>query len=320
MKLSAVLLDEELLFCEQADIERLAAVFYHFARYPHTAEEQCVERLRTAQVVITNGTPLTREILEQSSQLQLILVGGTGSEYVDREAATELGIALYNCQDYGTGSLAQHTFALILGLTNGLVNYQQTLRTPRWQQAGTFCLLSETMTELQGKRLVIVGYGIIGQRVSALAQAFGMEVLLAELPGRPLRAGRLALDELLPSADIVSLHCPLTPETAGLFSVARLALMKPSAYLINTARGAIVDESALANALRQGELAGAGLDVFAQEPLPLTHPLLDESIRNKVILTPHVAWASTEARQQLLQQLIENVDYFLVGDSSRRIN
>ena len=320
MELSAVLLDEELLFCEQADIDRLAAVFDHFARYPHTSEEQCVERLSTAQVVITNGTPLTREVLEQSSQLQLILVGGTGCEYVDREAATELGIALYNCQDYGTGSLAQHTFALILGLTNGLVNYQQTLRTPSWQQAGTFCLLSETITELQGKRLVIVGYGVIGQRVSALAQAFGMEVLLAELPGRPLRAGRLALDELLPSADIVSLHCPLTPETAGLFSAARLALMKPSAYLVNTARGAIVDETALANALQRGELAGAGLDVFSQEPLPLTDPLLNASIRNKVILTPHVAWASTEARQRLIEQLIENVNYFVVGDPSRRIN
>ncbi|WP_241622932.1 NAD(P)-dependent oxidoreductase [Rosenbergiella australiborealis] len=320
MTLSAVLIDEEQLFCNDATMARLASVFSRFDRYPQTADEQCAERLKDAEVVITNGTPLTRDTLQQALHLKLILIGGTGSEYVDCQAASELGIAVYNCQGYGIDSLAQHTFALILGLTNGLVNFQTTLHTDRWQRAGTFCLLSETITELSGKRLLIVGYGATGQRVAQLATAFGMEVVLAELPGRTLRAGRVGLDDALPTADIVSVHCPLTAETTELFSASRLALMKPSAYLINTARGAIVDENALATALQQGKLAGAGLDVFSQEPLPQAHPLLCPTLAHKLILTPHVAWASEEARQKMVDQLIENVDHFIHQRPLRRIN
>ncbi|WP_241580481.1 NAD(P)-dependent oxidoreductase [Rosenbergiella nectarea] len=319
MSLRAVLLDEDQLIAEKEDIDRLVQAFTHCDRFAASTPEQCATRIRFAEVVITNGTPLTREQLSQARHLRLILIGGTGYEYVDHQAASELGIALYNCREYGVDSIAQHTFALMLALTNSISQCQRTVRSQQWQQAGTFCLLSEPISELKDKTLVIIGFGAIGQRVQALAQAFGMIVKLAELPGRPLRPERSALDALLPIADIVSLHCPLTDQTRTLFTAERLALMKPSAFLINTARGAIVDEQALAQALAKGRLAGAGIDVFCDEPPPPSHPLLSEALRDKVIATPHVAWGSAQARQKMMYQMVENVSHFTDGKRLRRV-
>ena len=320
MSLNAVLLDEDQLIAEKEDIDGLMQQFAHCERFASSTPEECATRIRFADVVITNGTPLTREQLANARQLRLILIGGTGYEYVDYQAASDLGIAIYNCREYGIDAIAQHTFALILALSNSIPQYQRTVRSHRWQQAGTFCLLSEPISELKNKKLVIIGYGAIGQRVQTLAHAFGMQVLLAELPGRLLRSGRKALDELLPEADIVSLHCPLTEHTRALFSAKRLALMKPSAFLINTARGAIVDEQALACALTQGRLAGAGIDVFCDEPPAPSHPLLSEALRDKVIATPHVAWGSAQARQKMVQQMVENVSHFIDGNRLRRVS
>lgn len=319
MTLRAVLLDEAQLIAEKADIDRLLQAFTQCERFASSSPQECVTRIRSAEVVITNGTPLTREQLLQAQQLRLILIGGTGYEYVDYHAARDLGIAIYNCQEYGVEAIAQHTLALILALSNSIPQFQRTVRSPLWQQAGTFCLLSEPITELKQQTLVIVGHGAIGQRVQLLAQAFGMEVKLAEIPGRPTRPDRLSLDALLPIADIVSLHCPLTDQTRGLFSAERLGLMKPSAYLINTARGAIVDEEALAQALTEGRLAGAGIDVFCDEPPAASHPLLAQGLLNKVIATPHVAWGSAQARQKMVCQMIENVSHFSTGNRLRRV-
>ncbi|WP_241610080.1 NAD(P)-dependent oxidoreductase [Rosenbergiella epipactidis] len=319
MSLRAVLLDEDQLIADKEDRERLVQAFTHCERFASSTPQQCTTRLRFAEVVITNGTPLTREQLSQAKHLRLILIGGTGYEYIDLQAASELGIAIYNCREYGVDSIAQHTFALMLALTNSIPQFQRTVRSQQWQQAGTFCLLSEPISELKDKTLAIIGCGAIGQRVQALAQAFGMTVKLAELPGRPLRSGRTPLDDLLPLADIVSLHCPLTEQTHTLFTAERLALMKPSAFLINTARGAIVDEQALAEALAKGKLAGAGIDVFCDEPPCSSHPLLAEALSTKVIATPHVAWGSVQARQKLVYQMVENFCHFTEGNTLRRV-
>lgn len=320
MRLAAVLLDEEHLFTDARSLQRLASQFDSFIYYPSTAPEQRIDRLKNATVAITNGTPLPAAILAHCPDLRLILVGGTGAEYVDLEVARKQGIAVYNCQEYAVNSLAQHTFALILGLSNNLLNWQRALATDAWQAAGTFCLLSESITELTGKTLVIVGYGATGKRVKVIAESFGMQVKLAELPARQVREGRCSLDELLPDADVVSIHCPLTEETRHLFSAQRLALMKRSAILINIARGAIIDEEALATALSEGVIAGAGIDVFSDEPLPRTSPLLADHLQKKLVLTPHVAWASDSARKKMIDQLIENVAAFRQGITKRKIN
>lgn len=320
MELSAVLLDANQLFADHSDFARLASAFDRFRYYPTSTPAETVKRLQQATVALTNGTPLNEQILQQLPKLKLILVGGTGTEYVDLFAARALGIAVYNCQEYAADSLAQHTIALLLGLTNHLLNWRDELLTDAWQKAGTFCLLTEEITELVGKTLVIVGYGATGKRVKALAEAFGMHVELAELPGRTVREGRTSLDSLLPIADVVSLHCPLTSETKGLFSAERFALMKHSALLLNIARGEIIDELALVDALMTGKIRGAGLDVFHQEPLLQTNPLLSPAVSTKVVLTPHVAWASKRARHAMIEQLIENITSFQHHCVKRLVN
>jgi glycerate dehydrogenase len=283
-----------------------------------TTPEQTADRIRDAAVVISNKVMLDRTTLDQASNLQLICVAATGTNNVDLEAAKERGITVTNVVGYATPSVAQHVFSLILALTTRLAEHQHAVSTGAWQRSSQFCLLDYPFRELAGKRLGIVGYGELGHAVARVAEAFGMELLLAQRPGGEPATDRLPLHKLLPQVDVLSLHCPLTENTRGLIDGQALALMRPDALLINTARGGIVDEAALAAALRAGRLGGAGVDVLTREPPSDGNPLLAGDIPN-LIVTPHVAWASRESRQRLLNELVANIQAFLGGTRRNRI-
>jgi glycerate dehydrogenase len=238
---------------------------------------------------------------------------------VDVAAARAGGIAVCNLRDYCTDSVAQHVFAMLLALTRRTVEYQALVADGRWQDAGQFSVFPYPIRDLSGRVFGIVGHGALGAAVASIARAFGMRVEIANRPGGAPGAGRRNLDDLLPELDVLSLHCPLTEATRGLIGRDRLARMKPDAVLINTARGALVDSRALAEALKAGRLGGAGIDVLEREPPPAGHPLLDRSIPN-LIVTPHVAWAAREARQRCLDELALNVESFLSGGRRNRVD
>lgn len=224
-----------------------------------------------------------------------------------------------NCQAYGTSAVAQHTLMLMLNLATSFLPYQQKLQQGEWQKATQFCLLDAPIVELSGKTLGIVGYGELGKAVAKLAEAFGMKVIIGSLPNRPTDASRVPFAELLPQADFLSLHCPLTEDTRNLISHAELEAMKSSAFLINCARGGIVDEAALAQALCAGKIAGAATDVLTVEPPKEGNILLDPDIPN-LIVTPHNAWGSVDARQRIVDQMTENVKAFQAGQPIRQVN
>ncbi|WP_271410797.1 2-hydroxyacid dehydrogenase [Pseudomonas sp. Q1-7] len=301
----AVFLDHASLDLGDLDLAPLRQAFGELLLHPQTAAEDVTERLRGAQVAISNKVRIDATAMAANPDLKLILVAATGTNNIDLEAARAQGVTVCNCQAYGTPSVAQHTLALLLALATRLPDYQAAVRAGRWQQASQFCLLDFPIFELQGKTLGLLGHGELGGAVARLAEAFGMRVLLGQLPGRPLRADRLPLHELLPQVDALTLHCPLNEQTRDMIGSAELALMKPGALLINTARGGLVNEQALAAALRSGHLGGAATDVLTQEPPRDGNPLLAADIP-RLIVTPHSAWGSREARQRIVQQLAEN--------------
>jgi glycerate dehydrogenase len=308
-----VFLDRDSLDHDDLRLDGLQATLPEWRMFGATAPHQVAERIAGAQVVISNKVVLDEAVLEAATELKLIAVAATGTNNVDLKAAQRLGISVCNVRRYATPSVVQHVFALLLNLTRHLNDYQQAVGEGRWQQSEQFCLLDYPIHELNGRKLGIIGYGELGEAVARVAtQAFGMEVLLAQRPGAAAQPGRIPLTELLPQVDVLSLHCPLTEATRNLIGEAELTLMKPQAILINTARGGIVDETALANALRQGRLGGAGADVLVKEPPTSDSPLLAGDIPN-LIVTPHIAWASRESRQRLTDQLAENIRAFLAG-------
>nr|WP_102136331.1 2-hydroxyacid dehydrogenase [Marinobacterium profundum] len=313
----AVFLDLESL--EDIDLAALAGEFESFETHMATAPSDVAVRIRDAEVVLVNKVRLDAAALEQASQLKLICVVATGTNNVDLEAAQRLGIQVSNCRAYGNDSVIQHVFALLLALSTRLLDYHQAVQAGRWQQAGQFCFLDFPIAELSGKTLGIVGYGNLGQGVGRIAEAFGMKVMIAQRPGGPAEAGRTPLDELLAQVDVLTLHCPLTEHTRNLLDAAAFKRMKKSALLINVARGGIVDEAALADALRSGELAGAATDVLSVEPPRGGNPLLSGDIPN-LIVTPHNAWGSTEARQRIIAQTLETVQAFGRGEALRVVN
>lgn len=310
MSFNAVFLDSATL--DDLDFSALDASFDRLTLHSASAPEQVIERLRGAQVAISNKVPLTEQVLAACPELRLVLISATGTNNVDLAAARARGITVCNCQGYGTASVAQHCLMLLLALAGNLTDYQAAVRAGRWQQAAQFCLLDFPIMELSGKTLGILGHGELGGAVARLAEAFGMRVLLGQLPGRPARPGYLPLEQLLPQLDALSLHCPLTEQTRHLIGARELALLKPGALLINTARGGLVDEQALADALRSGHLGGAASDVLSEEPPRNGNPLLAPDIP-RLILTPHCAWGSREARQRILEQLAENARAFRAG-------
>lgn len=287
--------------------------------YDRTPAEAIVEEAADAELVLSNKAVLSREVIEALPQLRYIGVTATGYNVVDLEAARECDIVVTNVPIYGTDSVAQMVFAHVLRFTQRVSHHNSAVHTGRWSSATDWCFWDFPQQELAGMTMGIVGFGRIGRATAKLARAFGMRVLVAtrsEISAAD-EVQAVDLDTLFRDSDIVSLHCPLTDETAGLVDATRLRQMKPTALLINTSRGPLVDETALADALRHGEIAGAGLDVLSVEPPPADHPLL--GIDNCVI-TPHIAWATHSARGRLLETVVDNVAAYLAGEPQNIVN
>ncbi len=317
--MQGVFLDRASLGTEGLDYTGLEQVLPAWRFHPNSRPDQVADRLRDAEVAVSNKVALDAAALERAARLKLVCISATGTNNVDLAAARRLGIAVCNVQGYATPSVAQLVFALILSLYTRLPDYHRAVREGRWARSELFCLLDYPIHELAGKVLGIVGYGELGRAVARLAEAFDMQVLIAARPGGTAQGERLSLEALLPRVDVLTLHCPLTPETRGLIGARELALMAPHAVLINTARGGIVDEAALARALGAGALAGAGVDVLTEEPPASGNPLLAPDIPN-LIVTPHIAWASLEARQRLIGEVAENIRAFIAGGRRNRVD
>lgn len=281
--------------------------------YPSTKPGEVVERLRDATVAITNKTSLREAELVQLPHLRLIAVSATGVDRIDLDFCRRRGITVCNVPRYAESSVPEHALMLMLALRRNLIAYREAVRDGAWQRATQFCVLDFPISDLAQSTLGVIGYGTLGQAVAKLAAACGMRVLIAEHKGAAtVRPGRVGFDELLAQSDIVTLHCPLTDETRGLIGHAELAKMPRHALLINCARGGVVDEAALLEALRAGQIAGAGVDVLTAEPPRDGHALLDADLPN-LIVTPHVAWASAAAMQKLADVVVENIEAFVNG-------
>lgn len=295
---------------------RRPACDHEWIEYPATRPDQVVERLRGAQIAITNKAPMPAAVIDALPDLRLVAISATGTNVVDLEACRRRGVAVCNIRGYAVHTVPEHTLMLLLALSRNLVAYRLSVQAGRWQRTEQFCLFDHPIRDLHGATLGVVGGGSLGGGVIRLAEAFGMRVLRAERKGAAtLRSGHVAFAEVLRECDALTLHCPLTPETQGLIGDAELRAMKPSALLVNTARGGLVDEAALARALREGWIAGAGFDVLTAEPPSDDHPLLNPELLAlpNFLLTPHVAWASRPAMQTLADQLIDNIEAFVAG-------
>jgi glycerate dehydrogenase len=288
--------------------------------YGATRPEEVSERLAEATVAVTNKVPLRAEVLSGLPSLRMIAVAATGTDNVDVDYCRERGIEVTNVRDYARTSVPEHVFALVLGLRRQIVAYREDVRAGAWLRAEHFCLLTHPIRDLRGSAFAVVGYGTLGRAAAELARAFGMEVLVAEhKDAGEVREGRVAFEEVLRRADVLSLHVPLNDETRHMIGRRELSLMKPTSILVNCARGGVVDEAALAAALREGVIAGAGLDVLTTEPPrngEADNPLLSPDLLNlpNLIVTPHVAWASREAMQALADQLVANIDAFVLNN------
>ncbi len=290
--------------------------------HDRTSPENILERIGHAEVVLVNKTPVDMHTIFRVQQtLKYIGVLATGTNNVDLNAAHECGIPVTNVPAYGSDSVAQHTIALLLELTNAVGRHSAAARNGDWAASRDWCFTRSSLVELAGLRLGIVGYGGIGKRVAEIARALGMEVVIAEsLRSDASSEGdseRIPLDELFATSDVVSLHCPLTDQTTGLVNAKRLALMKPSAILLNTARGGLVVEKELGQALERSTIAAAGLDVLSSEPPTSENPLT--RARN-CLVTPHLAWATLAARRRLLESAAENLSAFLRGEPRNVVN
>lgn len=300
--MKAVFLDS-LTLGSDVDLSPIEQVTGALTCHDRTAPEQVLERIRGFDTILVNKVVLGREHFDACPELNTIAVVATGLNNIDLVAARDHGITVMNTAHYGRATVAQHTLALILALATRLLDYNRDVREGRWAKSDMFCLMDHPIMELEGKTLGIVGFGDLGQGVAERAKAFGMNVVLGCRPGQePGKVDgylRIPLDDLLAQADVLSLHCLLTDDTRNMIGERELRLMKPSALLINTSRGGLVHEMALAEALRAGRIAGAGFDVLTEEPPRNGNPLLAEDIPN-LIVTPHSAWASREARQRIV--------------------
>lgn len=304
----AVILDGDSLGADLS-LAALEALPISLTVYPHTQPAQVAERIHGAEIVLVNKVVLNADALKSSGTVKYIGVLATGMNNIDLEYCKQAGIVVNNVDGYGTDSVAQHAMMLLLNLVTSFVPTHQQVQQGDWSRSTFFCLLDNPVVELAGKHLVIVGYGTLGKRFAQLAEAFGMKVSAAARPGTE-PGDRKPLDELLPQADVVSLHCQLSPQTEKLINEKRLALMKPSAFLINTARGGLVDEPALLAALKNQQIGGAALDSLSSEPPPADHPLLQEILPN-LLITPHSAWSAKEARERLLNLAVDHLKAFI---------
>ncbi|MHC4713973.1 MAG: D-2-hydroxyacid dehydrogenase [Planctomycetota bacterium] len=290
-----------------APLEQLGQCAFH----ERTPPEKTVERSKGAEIVLTNKAVLDRAAIDALPALRYIGVTATGYNVVDLAAARERGIVVTNVPAYSSPSVAQATFALLLELTNSVGHHSRAVSEGRWGRAEDFCFWDSPIVELDGLVMGIVGLGAIGSAVARIAKSFGMTVIAYDVAPREVEAAEFVdLETLFSTSDVISLHCPLTDDTEKLVNTGRLALMKPTAYLVNAARGPLVDETALADALNQGRIAGAALDVLSIEPPRADNPLLKAA---NCLITPHVAWAARASRQRLMDTVIANVRAFLAG-------
>ena len=316
--MQAVFLDYASLDQQDLDFKALEAEFSHVERYDKTEANQVLARIGQADVVMTNKVLLNAEILQQCPKLKLILISATGTNNLDLAAAKARGIVVCNCQAYGVAAVAQHCMMFMLNLATSFPQYQQAVQQGRWQQAEQFCFLDYPIIELAGKSLGILGYGELGQATANLARAFGMKVLIGALPGRAA-PDRIDFADLLPQVDFLSLHCPLSETTRNLIAEPEFSAMKSSAFLINCARGGIVNEAALLKALQNKQIAGAATDVLSVEPPRAGNILLDAKLPN-LLISPHSAWGSVDARQRIVAQMLENIRAYKAGQPIRQVN
>jgi glycerate dehydrogenase len=319
MTVKAVFLDFATVSNGDLDIGALKRVLPDVVLHDVTPDADIPARMAGAQIVLTNKLRISRDLIEANPQLRFIGVSATGTNNVDLDAAREHTVAVCNVRDYCTRSVMQHVLAVILSHTHRLREYSRLAVDGSWAHTPQFTMLNYPIRELSGRVLGIVGYGTLGRAVAQGAQAaLEMRVLIASRTGQPAAPGRVALDMLLREADVLSLHCPLTPTTANMIGARELSLMKPDALLVNTARGGLIDSAALVAALRAGRIGGAAIDVLPQEPPLDGNPLLDPSIPN-LLLTPHIAWSAFEARQRCLDEVAANIADFFKGGARNRV-
>lgn len=307
-----------IVFLDEATVGKIPALelikqLGTYTAYDFTPVEEKISRLKGADIAIINKVIIDREVMDSCPELKLICITATGMNNVDLEAAKEKGIVVKNVADYSTDSVVQTTFALLLELMNRVSVFNDYIYSGEYSKSNSFTLLTPSFNELSGKRYGIIGLGNIGRKVAAAATAFGAEVCYYSTSGMNNNSDyqQVSLDELLSTSDVVSIHAPLNEKTLGLIDSARLSQMKESALLINVGRGGIVVEEDLVNALNGNVIAGAGIDVFTTEPLPATNPLFKIENKEKLILTPHIAWASLEARERLIKKVAENISNFM---------
>ncbi|WP_295709459.1 D-2-hydroxyacid dehydrogenase [uncultured Neisseria sp.] len=308
--LHIVVLDRDTLVNRPFDFD-----FPHtLSSYGTTEAHETLERIRGADIVITNKVVISAQAFAKNPQLKLVAVTATGVNNVDVEAAKQNGTAVCNIRAYGNESVAEHAFMMMITLMRNLPAYQRDVAAGLWENSPFFCHLGAPMRDLNGKTLAIFGRGNIGKTLATYAQAFKMNVVFAEHKNaQSVRDGYVSFDEAIRSADVVSLNCPLTPQTANMIGEAELQQMKPGAILINCGRGGLVDEAALVAALKYGQIGGAGFDVLTQEPPRDGNPLLKARLPN-LIVTPHIAWASQEAANRLFDILLDNINRFVAGN------
>jgi glycerate dehydrogenase len=287
---------------------------HRLVSHGHTAAHEVAERIADADIVIVNKVRLDAAVIAQAPRLRCIAVAATGTDNVDLQACRQRGIVVSNVRNYAVHTVPEHTFALIFALRRSICAYRDSVRAGRWQQSGQFCFFDHPIRDLAGSTLGVIGDGVLGQAVAAMGRALGMRVWMSGFKGRHDQGTLYTpFDKVLAEADVLTLHCPLTQDTRHMIGAAEFAAMGRAPLLINTARGGLVDEAAVGPALNAGQISGAAFDVTASEPPPAQHPLMALVDRPDFILTPHVAWASEQAVQELADQLIDNVEAFSRG-------
>jgi glycerate dehydrogenase len=309
MRHRIVFLDRDSLIADM----RAPSFAHEWIDHAQTLPQEVAARILDASIVIVNKVRLTGDLLALAPRVKMIALAATGTDNVDLAYCHAHGIVVSNIRGYAVHTLPEHVLMLMLALRRNLLGWREDVRAGLWEKAGQFCLFTRPINDLHGSTLGLVGHGTLGNGVRKLAEAFGMKVLVSERKGDATpRAGHTPFDSVLREADVISLHTPLTPQTRHMIGAREFGLMKPTAILINTARGNLVDEVALAEALKSGRIAGAGFDVLSVEPPHEGNPLLELDLPN-FILTPHVAWSSREAMQTLADQLVGNIEAFVAG-------
>lgn len=294
---------------------RLPAFQHELVSYEDTQPREVAQRIADADIVITNKVKLNAEALHQAPKLKLVAVAATGTDVIDLKACAERSITVSNIRNYAGNTVPEHTFALMFALRRSICAYRESVRAGRWQESGQFCYFDYPIRDLAGSTLGIIGDGVLGNAVATIGRALGMNVLFSAFKGRTGQGTLYTpFDEMLARSDIITLHCPLNAQSRNMLGAEEFAKMARKPLIINTARGGLVDEAALATALRSGQIAGAGFDVASAEPPAADHPFMTLLDLPNFILTPHVAWASQEAIQGLADQLIDNIEAFVRGE------